>query len=104
MRILLKAEMPTENGNASIKDGTLQKKMQSIIEDQQPEAIYFSAENGKRTAYSFLNIDDPAQIPEVCEPWFLAFNANIEITPAMVPDDLMRAAPAFEQAVMKYSK
>ncbi len=104
MRILLKAEMATDAANAAIKDGSLPKKIQSILEDLKPEAAYFLSEKGKRTAYNFINIEDSSQIPEICEPWFLAFDADIEITPVMAPDDLMRAGPALEQAAMKYSK
>jgi hypothetical protein len=46
---------------------------------------------------------DASQIPAIAEPWFLAFNANVEIHPVMVPDDLMKARPAIEQAVRKYT-
>jgi hypothetical protein len=46
---------------------------------------------------------DASQIPAIAEPWFLAFNANVEIQPVMVPDDLMKAGPAIEQAVKKYT-
>jgi hypothetical protein len=104
MRFLLKAEWPVEEGNAAIKDGSLPKTIQSILEDIKSEATYFLAANGKRTVYNFINLEDPSQIPEVCEPWFLKFNASIDIVPVMVPEDLMRAGPAIEQAVMKYGR
>ena len=45
---------------------------------------------------------DPSQIPAVAEPWFLAFNASVEIHPVMTPADLAKAGPAIEQAVKKY--
>jgi hypothetical protein len=45
---------------------------------------------------------DASQIPAIAEPWFLAFNASIEIHPVMVPDDLARAGSSFEAAVKKY--
>jgi len=35
-------------------------------------------------------------------PWFLALNASIEATPAMVAEDLKKAAPAIEKAVKAY--
>ncbi len=102
MKFLLKVELPVETANAAVKNGTLSKTMQSILEEQTPESVYFLAENGKRTGHIVLNMDDAAQIPEYCEPWFLAFNANIEIHPVMKPEDLARAEPSFEHAVMKY--
>src|SRR5438876_217479 len=94
MRFLLKAEFPVEAGNAAARSGNLGKVIQSILEEQKPEAAYFIASEGKRTGLIFLDLQDPSQIPAVAEPWFLALNASIEITPAMKPEDLMKAAPA----------
>ena len=47
-------------------------------------------------------MQDASQIPAIAEPWFLAFNASIEIHPVMVPDDLAKAGSAIEAAVNKY--
>jgi len=47
-------------------------------------------------------MQDASQIPAIAEPWFLAFNASIEIHPVMVPDDLAKAVSAIEAAVNKY--
>ena len=59
-------------------------------------------ENGERTAYLFVDLQDASQIPAVAEPWFLACDASIEIVPVMTPEDLAKAGPAIEQAVKKY--
>jgi len=45
---------------------------------------------------------DTSEIPAFAEPWFLAFNAQVEFHPAMSAEDLARATPAIEQAVRKY--
>jgi hypothetical protein len=47
-------------------------------------------------------MDDVSQLPAIAEPWFIALNAAIKVTPAMTPEDLMKAEPAVEQAVMTY--
>jgi hypothetical protein len=47
-------------------------------------------------------MQDASQVPAITEPWFLAFDAEVEIHPVMVRDDLMKAGPAIEQAVKKY--
>jgi len=100
MRFLFKISFPVEAGNAAAKDGF--KVMQSILEQQKPEAAYFLAENGKRTAMLIVNMKDASEIPRIAEPWFLALNASIETSPVMVPADLQKAAPAIAQAVKTY--
>ena len=47
---------------------------------------------------------DAAQIPAFAEPWFLAFNAQIELHPVMTPEDLAKAAPGIERAVERFGK
>ena len=59
-------------------------------------------ENGMRTAYLFLNIKDNSEIPAIAEPFFLAFNAHVEVHPAMNAQDLAKAAPAIQNAARKY--
>src|SRR5436853_2347418 len=83
MRFLLKASMPVENGNRTISDGSLPKTLQSILADIKPESAYFLEEHGHRTAYVVFDLKDASQIPANCEPWFLAFNAMVELHPVM---------------------
>lgn len=102
MRFLVKVNIPVEAGNSAAKAGKLGTTIQSILADLKPEAAYFTDNNGQRTGFLFLEMRDAAQIPAIAEPWFLAFNASIEIHPVMVPDDLNRAGSAIEAAVKKY--
>lgn len=101
MRFLFKISFPVEAGNAAAKkDGF--KAIQSILEQQKPEAAYFLAENGQRTALLIINMEEASEIPVLAEPWFLALNAAIEVQPVMVPADLQKAGPAIAQAVKTY--
>jgi hypothetical protein len=102
MRFLIKANIPVEAGNAAARAGTLGTTIQAILADLKPEAVYFTADNGQRTAFLFLEMEDASQIPAIAEPWFLAFNATIEINPVMVPDDLAKAGSSIEAAANKY--
>ena len=102
MRFLVKVSWPVEAGNAAARDGF--KVIPEILEEQKPEAAYFVAEDGKRTALLFIEMDEVSQLPAIAEPWFLALNASIEATPAIVAEDLEKAGPAIEQAVKKYGK
>jgi hypothetical protein len=103
MRFLLKVNIPVESGNAAVKAGKLGATIQSILEDLKPEAVYFTDTNGQRCGLIFLEMEDASQIPAIAEPWFLAFNASIELHPVMLPDDLARAGGAIEKAVTKYA-
>ena len=102
MRFLLKVNIPVEAGNAAAKAGKLGETIGSILADQKPEAVYFADDQGQRTAYVFLDMEDASQIPSVVEPWMLALSARVELHPVMVPEDLMEAGAAFEQAAAKY--
>jgi hypothetical protein len=102
MKFLLKANMSVDAGNAAAKAGKLGATIQSILSDLKPEAVYFTAESGQRTAFIFLEMHDASQIPAIAEPLFLAFNASIEISPVMVLDDLIKAGDAIQQAVKRY--
>ncbi len=102
MRFLMKVNIPVEAGNAAAKSGKLGTKIQSILSEQKPEAVYFGADKGMRTGYIFLELDDASQIPAVAEPWFLAFDAAIEIQPMMVPADLAKATDSIKKAAKKY--
>ena len=102
MRFFVKAQMDVEAANALARQGKLGSTIQSILEELKPEAAYFVADEGMRTAYLIVNMDDPSEIPALAEPWFLAFNATIEARPAMVAEDLAKAGPDIERAVKKY--
>lgn len=98
MRFLFKISFPVEAGNqAAKKDGF--KAIQSILEQQKPEAAYFAAQDGKRTAILIMDMKDASDLPKIAEPWFLALNASMEVTPVMIPEDLQKAGPTIAEAV-----
>ena len=100
MRFLFNISMPVEAGNAAARKGF--ETMQKILAEQKPEAVYFLADGGKRTAMMIHHMTDASQIPAIAEPWFLGLNASIEVTPVMVVEDLAKAGPAIGHAVKTY--
>jgi hypothetical protein len=103
MRMLLRASIPVEAGNAAVKAGTLGPTIEKILADLKPEAAYFLADdNGQRSASIVFDLQDPSQIPAVAEPWFLAFGAQVSLRPVMSPQDLAKAGPSFPKAIQQY--
>jgi len=103
MRFMMNVVIPVDTGNAAAKAGTLGQTIQSILEELKPESVYFTSVDGCRGGYIYFNMDDASQIPSIAEPWFLAFNASIEIHPVMLPEDLGKASGSIQAAVDKYS-
>ena len=52
-------------GNKGVKEGLLPKTAQDFVDRMKPEACYFTAESGKRTAYFVFDLKDPTLIPSV---------------------------------------
>ena len=96
MRVMLKVSIPVEAGNDAAKSGKLGSTVQSILEEQNPEATYFLAQGGTRTALVFLNLDSAADLPRIAEPWFLGLNARVEVTPAFTPAEMPTAVADIE--------
>jgi hypothetical protein len=91
MRVLRTVRLPHHIFNAAVKDGTAAAKMARILEANKPEAAYFTEYNGQRSAVLVVELSDPSKIPSLAEPWFLTFQADVELRPAMTLEDLKRA-------------
>jgi hypothetical protein len=90
MRVLLKAQMDTEKANEAIRNGTLPKLIQESVEQIKPEAAYFTAEDGQRTAFLVFDMQDSSQMPVISEPFFLSLGAKISYTPIMNLEDVQK--------------
>ena len=102
MRFMITANWPVAAGNAAARAGTMGETIQAILEDIKPEAVYFAAVDGQRTTIMIIDLASASDLPRVAEPWFLAFDASIDATPLMTPEDLEAAGPAIQNAVKKF--
>jgi hypothetical protein len=89
--MLMNVTIPTDRFNEALRKGTAGSKLNSILEELKPESVFFTEQDGSRGAILIVNLDDPAKIPALAEPWFLAFDAKVKFQIAMSPDDLKRS-------------
>ncbi|MFD9487472.1 hypothetical protein [Streptomyces sp. NPDC059991] len=94
MRTLMKVEMDTDKANDAIRNGTLQKTVESALEALHPEAAYFTAQNGVRTAFIVFDMTDSSHMPKFSEPFFLELGAKVSYTPVMNGEDLRKGLTA----------
>lgn len=91
MRVLLEVRYPHSEFNDLVRDGTAGQIIGRILDEIKPEAVYFTELYGQRGTILIVNLDDPAQIPALAEPFFLQFSADVEFHVMMTPDDLKRS-------------
>ena len=88
MKMLVHVTCPIEPFNSMVKNGTAGEIIGRVVDDIEPESIYFTELNGNRGAVMVVDIPDASHIPSISEPWFLNFEAECEFRIAMTPDDL----------------
>jgi hypothetical protein len=94
MRMMLKITIPVEDGNRTIKDGSMPKLLKETMSKLKPEAAYFVAEKGRRCAMFFFDMREVSDIPPIVEPLFMDLNAEVELLPVMNADDLQKGLSA----------
>jgi hypothetical protein len=91
MRMIVQIKIPVEEFNVFVRDGSVGQKIERILKETKPEAVYFTEYEGQRGAIMIVDLKDPSQIPALAEPWFLLFHADVEFHIAMTPEDLGKA-------------
>jgi hypothetical protein len=91
MKMLMQVKIPHREFNAAVRDGTAGQKLNRILEETKPEAVYFTEYDGQRGAIMIVNLEEASKVPAFAEPWFLTFNADVEFHAVMQPDELKRA-------------
>ena len=82
MRMMLRIQLPVEAANAALADGRFGKVLSAALERLKPEATYFTTINGDRGGFLVFDLQDPSDIPAICEPFFNQLHAKVELSPA----------------------
>ena len=91
MRCIVHVSIPVQKFNEVARKGDAGRKIAAILDDLKPEAAYFTSQEGKRGGYLIVELSSASEIPRIAEPWFLTFDAAVEIMPVMTPEDLQKA-------------
>jgi len=89
--MLLTVHMPNEPFNTLVRTKQAGPLIKRIMDHVKPEAAYFSEMHGQRAGILVVNVNDPSEIPALCEPFFLHFDAECELRTVMLPEDLAKA-------------
>jgi hypothetical protein len=102
MLFLMTVRIPTEPGNAALRDPAFGAKMHKLLKKIKAEAAYFTTIDGNRGAHIYLKMDDASQIPAIAEPFFLWLHADVTFSPVMRLADLAKGEPGIKSAVKNW--
>ena len=101
MRTIMKFTIPMDTGNQAIKNGTIAKTMESLLQDLHPETAYFFPENGKRTALLAFDMKDTSQLVEFGERVWLNLQAEVSFFPVMNAQELKAGLEKLTQDISR---
>ena len=101
MKFLIEINIPTETGNKLLKNGLIIAQLHEYLKEVKPDHTYFSIKNGKRTVFMILNVESAEKFPEIAEPLWLDWNAEVNVWPIMDEKDFEKAGPGIQRVVEK---
>lgn len=102
MRVMVTFSIQPEKGDALIKDGSMGEILQSILEEIEPEAVYFTTMEGTRGEIMVIDVDEASRIPAMTEPLLLGLGATMQRQPVLTPEDLGMASESMQHGAQKY--
>lgn len=82
--------MPTEYGNKLLQDPSFPKKLEGVLNQIKPDAVYFSSIDGERGIYMIVNLQSADMIATIAEPLWMMFNCKLDFEPVMELADLQK--------------
>ena len=97
IRMMLKVQIPPDGGNEAIKAGNQGAIFEALIDQIKPEAVYFTQEDGLRTAYFVYTIYETTDFAAIHEPLIQGFGARVYDMPALTWEELKQAFGAIDE-------
>ena len=88
MRMMVKVQIPTEEGSRSIQDGSMQRLIEDRMGALKPECAYFFLEDGLRTMLAVFDMESTSDMVPLFEPALMELNAKVQLFPVMTREDL----------------
>jgi hypothetical protein len=86
----LTVSIDTAKGSAAFRTGRLGSIIEALMARIKPESSWFTAVNGKRTAFFVFDLDDVSSIPSIAEALFDDLRAEVNFAPVMSAEDLAK--------------
>lgn len=97
MRMMVKIQIPTEEGSEALKDGSMDKLINESLAAMNPECAYFFLEDGLRTMLAVFNMQSASDMVPLLEPSMMGLNAEVQLFPVMTRDDLKSGFDKLQQ-------
>ncbi|HEU5016409.1 MAG TPA: hypothetical protein VFT69_00390 [Pseudolabrys sp.] len=88
MRTLLLARIPTKQNDSVAREGGIRDTLAKVLEDLNPEAVYFAPVDGERTMIAIFDLNESSDLPRLTEPLFSRLGASVQMMPCMNLEDL----------------
>ena len=95
MRMMLRIKFPPESGSRAVQDGSMAKAFQTLKEKLNPEAAYFSMEDGMRAAYIIYDAKSLPDFVRIHEPLIQATGALVYDSPTLTWEDMAQTIEGF---------
>jgi hypothetical protein len=89
--MLMEVEFANEPFNSLVKAGTEGPRIQEVLGEIKPEALYFTNREGSRTCSLVVDVPEPSSVHSLAEPFFLVFDAGVRFNICIGSEDLGKA-------------
>ena len=102
MKVMVTFSFPAEGGNALIRSGKIKEIFGNLVADLKPEAAYMYPLGGQRGGHFIVNMTDSSEVASISERFWLAMNADVEMTPVMGPEDLQKGLAHMGEIIKRF--
>ena len=104
MRFLMRIQMPTEVENPEMADPGFQEKMRGLLLTVNARSATFGVTDGRRVDHIIIDVQDPAELPAIAEPFFRWLKVTPEFLHELPPEQAQAIKPRAEAVMRQNAK